>query len=262
MSTSATEYAVCPWPIDEGCMPPEWATMDPALKDRSIALASASLHRLTGFRVGGCPVTVRPCKSACRGQTPSYWSLHGATSWWPQNWGGVWINGCGCTTDCSCEALCEVVLPAPVGEVLTVKVGGIAVDPADYRVDQNRLLWTGISDCPWPACQNMAAADDQPNTFSITYLNSYPVDGMGAYAAGVLAAEFAKACTTGKCRLPATVTAVSRQGISYDITAGTFPNGTTGIREIDAYIGLWNPEALRQQTKVWSPDVHPPRVTR
>lgn len=261
MTTSASEYAVCPWPIDETCLPPEWESIDEELRDRSIALASATLYRLTGYRVGGCPITVRPCKKACRGRTPSYWSLHGTAAWWPQNWGGVWINGCGCTTDCSCTTLCEVSLPAPVGTVSEVKVDGNVVDPTDYRVDQNRLVWTGDGECAWPACQDMAATDG-PGTFRVTYLNSYPVDKMGAYAAGVLASEFAKACTGTKCRLPATVTAVSRQGISYDVTAGTFPNGTTGIREIDAYIGLWNPDALRQQTRVWSPDVHPPRVTR
>lgn len=256
-------YNVCPWPIDETCLPPEWATLEPDLQDRSIALASATLSRLTGYRVGGCPLTVRPCKQACRGNSPAYWNLYRAgdwRGWWPQNWGGVWINGCGCATDCSCTALCEVDLPGPVGEVYTVKVDGVEV--TDYRLDGNRLVYTGTDDCPWPACQDMAAADTEPNTFSVTYLNSWPVDGMGAYVAGVLAAEFAAACTGSKCRLPATVTAVSRQGITYDVSAGTFPNGTTGIREVDAYIGLWNPDGLRQTSQVWSPDLNPPRVPR
>lgn len=258
-------YDVCSWPIDEGCLDESWEDLDDDLKERSVALASATLHRLTGYQVGGCPVTVRPCKQSCRGVSMSYWMLRESptfTGWWPQNWSGVWINGCGCTTDCSCSTVCEVTLPGPVGEVIEVKVDGDVADPGNYRLDANRLVWTGGGDCPWPACQDMAAADTEADTFAVTYLNSYPVDSMGAYAAGLLAAEFAKACSGGKCRLPATVTSVSRQGITYEVAAGTFPNGTTGIREIDAYIGLWNPGHLRQQTRVWSPDVRGPRVPR
>jgi hypothetical protein len=72
--------------------------------------------------------------------------------------------------------------------------------------------------------------------------------------------EFAKACTGGKCRLPANVTSVSRQGVAYEIAAGTFPEGTTGIREVDAWIGLWNPEGRRQSTQVWWPGKKTPRV--
>ena len=33
----------------------------PEVQDRAPGLASATLRRLTGYRVGGCPITVRPC---------------------------------------------------------------------------------------------------------------------------------------------------------------------------------------------------------
>ena len=49
------------------------------------------------------------------------------------------------------------------------------------------------------------------------------------------------------------MTTVTRQGVSYDIAAGSFPNGMTGIREVDAYIALWNPNGLRQPVAVWYP---------
>ena len=96
----------------------------------------------------------------------------------------------------------------------------------------------------------------------MTYLNSYPVDSLGAYAVGVLAMEFAKACIGGKCRLPATVTAITRQGVSFEIASGTFPSGFTGIREVDTYISMWNPQGLRQRASVWTPDASSPRVVR
>lgn len=258
----AFTYDTCPWPVDEACLPAEWEAMDTDLKDRSIALASATLHRLTGYRVGGCPITVRPCKPGCAGTALSaYTWAAGGHGMWPMNFAGTWVNSCGCHTDCSCTTLCEIRLPEPVGDIVEVKLDGAVVPAADYRADRNSLVWTGAGDCPWPACQDLAA-DDGPGTFRVTYFNSYPVDGLGAYAAGVLAAEFAKACSGGRCRLPATVTTVSRQGVTYDVNAGTFPDGTTGIREVDAYIGMWNPDHLRQQTRVWSPDLRNPRVTR
>jgi hypothetical protein len=257
----------CPWPVDEGCLT-GWDDLDDDLKDRSVALASETLRRLTGYRVGGCPVTVRPCKKGCVDLlvTPSYYdmlSYGGGVSFWPHiNADGLWVNSCGCQTDCGCSALCEIRLPAPVGRVDAVKIDGDTLDADQYRVDGDRLVYLGGGDCVFPACQDMELADSEPGTFSVTYLNAFPVDTIGAYAAGILANEFAKACTTGKCRLPSTVTSIARQGVSMDVVTGSFPNGFTGIREVDAFIGLWNPDALRQSPQVWSPDLRSPRVVR
>jgi hypothetical protein len=219
------------------------------------------LERLTGYRVGGCPVTVRPCKASCTDGTASYYSF-GPNAWMTPHIGlsGTWINSCGCQTDCSCETLCEVELPAPVGEIHAVKLDGAVVNPDNYRLDGNRLVWVGVDECPWPVCQDMTAADDKPNTFSVTYLNSYPVDALGAYAVGILAMEYAKACTGGKCSLPTGVTSVVRQGVSYNIASGAFPNGLTGLREVDAYLALWNPGRVREATQVWFPGKRSPRV--
>jgi hypothetical protein len=259
-------YHDCLWPVDTGCLDTTWWDgLTPEVRERSTAYASTTLRRLTGYRVGGCPVTVRPCKASCvDAMVPAYYSVYGQP-WSPGiNVQGAWINSCGCTTDCSCTELCEVVLPGPVGDVSQVKLNGGIMVADQYRVDGNRLVWVGDqSGCPWPACQDLAAADTEPNTFSVTYLNSYPVDGLGAYAAGVLAGEFAKACIgSNKCRLPASVTSISRAGVTYEIAAGAFPGGVTGIREVDSYIAIWNPEVLRQQSTVWSPDLRFPRVTR
>ena len=258
----------CLWPIDPACLEDSWDALDSAVQQRALTLASATLNRLTGYRVGGCPVTVRPCKQGCAGaaQRPAYWDMQGvyghSGGFWPHIEGGVWVNSCGCQTDCSCTALCEVTLPAPVGRVDAVQVGTALVPDTDYRVDGNRLVWTGDTECPWPVCQDLAAPVGADDTFAVTYLNSYPVDTLGAYAAGIMAMEYAKACTGGKCRLPTGVTAVARQGVAFDITSGAFPGGLTGIREVDAYLALWNPEPIRQAPQVWSPDLHPPRVVR
>ena len=259
--TTIPDYTGCPWPIDPGCLGDDWDLLDPVVQDRSLAFAGATLRRLTGYQVGGCPVTVRPCTQRCYDAWVPYWGVGYTRGFTPGiNSTGDWVNACGCRTDCSCTTLCEVVLPEPVGEVIEVLVDGATVDPADYRVDRNRLVWTGTGDCPWPVCQDMTVASDQPGAFAVTYLNSYPVDGLGAYAAGVLANEFAKACAGNKCRLPASVTSVSRGGVAYEVVAGSFPGGVTGIREVDAYIALWNPNALQRPATVWTPTMRNPRV--
>jgi hypothetical protein len=259
-------YDGCEWPVDPACFDDEWEELDSTVKARASSLASSTLHRLTGYRVGGCPLTVRPCKKGCAESWPSYYdryALSGSVgAFWPRNWGGVWINSCGCSTECSCEALCEVALPAPVGEVYEVSLDGVVLPVTDYRVDGSTLVWTGQGDCPWPTCQDLAAPVGDPNTFGITYLNSYPVDQLGAYACAVLAMEYAQACIGNACRLPDGITAVTRQGVAFEITTGAFPNGMTGIREVDSYIALWNPEGIRQAPSVWSPDVPRARVVR
>jgi len=259
-------YDGCEWPVDPACFDEEWEALDPPVKARSTALAAASLRRLTGYRVGGCPLTVRPCKKGCAGSWPSYYDRYAqsgsSTGYWPQNWSGVWTNSCGCSTECSCTVLCEVVLPAPVGEVYEVTLDGAVVNPDNYRLDGNRLVWVGVDECPWPACQDMAAPLTAPGTFSVTYLNSYPVDQLGAYACAVLAMEYAQACLGNSCRLPDGIRAVVRQGVSFEVTTGAFPDGMTGIREVDSYIAIWNPDGLRQAPSVWSPDTPRARVVR
>lgn len=104
------------WPVDTACVP-DWDAWevepdpeaDPpvegvpvytdAEKGRAVSLAGQTLRALTGYRVGGCPVTVRPCRAGCSEQT---WRTYpavgysGSTPWYPVSLGGRWLNiGCG-----------------------------------------------------------------------------------------------------------------------------------------------------------------------
>jgi hypothetical protein len=263
---STPGYAGCEWPLDPVCFDEDWEALSPETKARAASLSSATLRRLTGYRVGGCPITVRPCKRSCASGSrwPSYYALTGqyGLSWYPVNMGGVWVNSCGCDYDCSCAALCEIELPGPVGQVYEVYLDGVEVPATDYRVDGTRLLWVGAGDCPWPACQDMTLDEHQPGTFAVTYLNSYPADQSAAYVNAMLAMEFAHACTGSTCRLPPGVTQVIRQGITFTLPTGAFPDGLTGLREVDAWLAIWNPDHIRQAPSVWSPDIRPPRVVR
>ena len=165
MSTPTTEYGMCPWPVDPACLTDEWEALPPDVQERGLMLASATLHRLTGYRVGGCPITVRPCKPSCASQSlPSYYMMRRNAWMMPHlDTAGMWINSCGCEVkDCACTEICEIVLPEPVGQIIEVSIDGIIVDFEDYRVDGANLVWTGDASCPWPTCQDMAAPLTEP----------------------------------------------------------------------------------------------------
>lgn len=250
-------YHGCEWPVDDTCFGETWDLMDIDVRDRSLAMASMTLRRLTGYRVGGCPITVRPCNTNGPCAMIPYWDGSGG-SWSPaMTTSGAWINSCGCAGSCGCSTACEIILPGPVGEVYEVKVDGVVVPETDYQIQSgNILVYTGAGECKWPATQDLSKPDTQAGTFSVKYLNGFPVDGTGAYAAAVLAMEFAKACTgKGKCELPSTVTSVVRNGVSFQVVSGMFPDGRTGIRSVDAYIAIWNPRGLQREASVWTPDL-------
>lgn len=241
-----------PWGIDSTCCD-SWSDLDAGLKDRSEELAWSTLRALSGGRIGNCPTTLRPCLGRPCSLCQSWWSAH-------YRWvlagmrRGEWIN-CLCGGPaCSCTALCEIVLPGPVAALLDVDLSGGSLPLTDFRVDNgNRIVRTDGS-C-WPSCQDMTAPIGAPNTLSITYVPGILPSAAALWAAGTLACEFSKACTGGKCRLPTGATAIARQGVSFAVSTTMFPNGLTGIREVDAYLTSVNPHALKSPSTVWSPDV-------
>lgn len=260
----------CVLPADFTCCETEWDTYTPAQQDLALLMAQETLRMLTAYRVGNCPVTLRPCRKGCPAlptwltfpvQVGSAAPVSGAGG--PFILNGQWYNfGCGCSADdCDCSTVCEVVLPGEVASIDSVMVDGATLDPSAYRVDNsNRLV--RIDGACWPLCQNMTAGTDQPDTFAVTYTPGVALDAWGKTALGTLACEYARAaCGNRKCRLPANVTQVTRQGVTLDLTQNPFPGGLTGIREVDTYVRRYNPYALTAPSVVWSPDVRRGRVT-
>lgn len=257
------------WPIDlRGCgpaAPAEWAEALPHVRARAELLATSTLRMLTGYRVGGCPVTVRPCRTPQRLPRPlpvvaGSPRTTGGVPWAPYLVDGSFVNiGCGCAGSCGCSARWQVRLPdaTRVDEVL---VDGAVLSPDAYRLDPGGLL-VRTDGMPWPDQQHVELPDTEPGTWSVTYLPASPVDAAGAHAAGVLALEFLKACAGVACALPDTVTQVQRQGVTFTIEPGAFPGGMTGIKDVDAYISRWNPSGVMtpSRSRVTSPDYREPR---
>lgn len=248
------------WPVDTSCVD-GWDDYDAGARARAVALAGQTLRVLTLFQVGGCPVVVRPASQGCRDRT---WRTYpvtgpGALPWAPVSVGGSWLNiGCGHTGGCGCLGAREVRLYGPASTVSEVKVDGVVLDPSAYRLDPGGLL-VRLDAGTWPLCQDLALPDTEEGTWSVTYIPGAPVDGLGAYAAGVLAGEFVKACSGGDCRLPSGVTQIARQGVTLTLTPGSFPGGRTGIKEVDAYLARWNPNGMSSPPAVYSPGIRRPR---
>jgi hypothetical protein len=245
--------ATCvPWDLDSGCCD-EWETLTPTLTERAETLAWSTLKTLTGGQLGSCPVIVRPCLGppcdACRQ--------------WDHSYGDVWVrpfirdgdwHNCICGGPrCSCKPLCEIVMPGPIAALIEVNLDGDELPLADFRIDNGHRIVRTDGEC-WPSCQDMNLSLGEPGTLGITYVPGIVPDDSALWAAGVLACEFAKACSGGKCRLPSSVTSIARQGLTMTMSSSMFEGGMTGIREVDAFLIAVNPNGLKLPPMVWSPD--------
>lgn len=233
----------CTWEPDPACLGPEWAQAQPEDQDRALMLATSSLQMLTNHRVGTCPITIRPCPSTRR--CPCVWNPHLGTD-------GVWRNGCD--HDTTCKPVSEIDIPGPVGYIESFLINGTPVDleTGDWRLDNGHLLvWQGVGPSPVPDYQDLNLPDSAAGTWSITYSKSYPVLADARIAVGYLALEFLRACAPkAKCSLPRGVTSVVRNGVSFTIEAGLFPNGLTGIDQVDQFILKWAPAGSPRRTAV------------
>lgn len=206
--------------------------------DRAELLAANTLRMLTLYRVGGNPVTVIPER-----RQRVWGRLDALGRFYPNFLPDLHYRG---------DMHHAIQLPMPVGRVDKVTIRGEELTPLAYRVEDGQYL-VRLDGEAWPV-----GSDD----FTVTYLNAYEVDGLGEFVGGVLAEEFLQAVTGGKkCRLPSNVTNVTRQGVSYELASGMFPEGTTGINEVDTYIMQWNPHGLRTRPGVYSPDLPKARQT-
>jgi hypothetical protein len=246
----------CAWEPDPACLGDAWSNIDEDVQQRALILATSSLQALTNNRVGTCPITIRPCPQEPPCGCRRGWNPHIGAD-------GLWYNAC-------CERvyapLSEVDIPGPVGYIDSMLINGSPVElwNGDWRLDNGHLLvWQGEGDSPIPAGQDLNKPDSENGTWSITYSKSYPVLADARWAMTYLAIEFAKACAPkGKCALPRGVTNVVRNGVSFTIEVGLFPNGLTGIELVDAWILKWNPiGSPTQSAQVFDPAKPKPRIT-
>jgi len=250
------------------CISVDWAcfgtsdeinAIDLDAKARAESFSQMAIQVLTGFQVGRCPVTVRPCVAKCAESSSGF----SAGPWMtPYVHEGKWYNSCGCKrNDCSCAELTVVRLAAKVGEVTDVRVGGVVLSPSvDYRVDNSNEL-VRIGGPEWPSCQDMAAGPNDPGTMFVSYVPGAMLDSMGQYVAGLLAKEYLNACADEECHLPSSIISLARQGVTMEFGKDVFPNGLTGIDSVDLWVRSWNPYSVKSPSTIFSPDRHGHRST-
>lgn len=242
------------------CSPCDDYAFPAGLLTETLEMASDVLFELSGRRFPGvCTTTVRPC-------TRRAFEEYGPATPGFQFFSPHVIVGCGCQrrARCGCGDPDAITLGGyPIIAITTVKVDGVALDAARYRVDDYRWL-VRLADADgtnpgWPCCQDLSLADTEDDTFSVTFTYGSAPPAMGVRAAARLACELAMACEpefAGKCLLSQRVQQVTRQGVTVVLDRlDAIQEDFTGIPEVDLFLRTYNPAKLRRRAQVISPDI-------
>lgn len=250
------EPIVCvSWPAGSG------AITGHALESATLALWSAS-----GRVFGLCERVIRPCRRDCAGELGGWYQWTPGEASWPApalirgNWYNIACRAC--SGSCSCVGLEEALLPSPVYDVVQVKLNGETLSATGvYRVDDGIKL-TRIDGGLWPTCQDMAASDDQSDTWSVTVRVGIEVPTLGRQAVGELAREIASACLGTECRLPPGVQQLVRQGVTIDFGDANMNDISERLYFCGMFINSVNPQRLQEaQPEVFFIDGDPWRET-
>lgn len=221
--------------------------------------ASEILYYATGRRyAAGCSVTgVRPCTDDCRCSHQVLSRGHIVED--PREIADCWTASC-------CD-VSEIRLAGyPIRRITEVMIDGVALpdDGTEWRLDGARYL-VRLADADgvprsWPGCQDRSLPSDAVGAFSVSYEYGADPPFSGRFAALQLAYQLWASCPNGNgdCQLPANVTQVTRQGLSYDLNlvANLISEGKTGVVAIDAFLAVFGNKALPPAgSLVWSPDV-------
>lgn len=230
-------------------------TTDPEAFDPFISSASQLLFTLSGRQFYGLSLKTGmrpPCRPGCgcggqvlsRGHiVPPRSSLSG---WW-----GL------------CSGPCEpdrVLLSGyPVNEVTQVKIDGVIVDPAEYRLERNRWL-VRLGGEAWPRHNDFGLADTEEGTWSVSYTFGQAPPLPGQDAATELACDLYKNCTGGECVTPRNAVRKTRAGVTIEMSALRRDPKTgawqTGLRAVDHFLNAYNPAGMVRRPKVQSPASH------
>ncbi|APD19246.1 head-tail adaptor [Mycobacterium phage Taptic] len=243
------------WPVDRTCFPPLPELSDPptdaelaaraaaqVTQDNAAQCASTIMWALSGRQYGLEELTARPCPDIVLGI--DMWLPYVTTLEY-----GTWVSSpCGCMGQCTVSGPRVVHLPGPVAEVVSVTIDGVSLDESEWQLEGDALYRTeGV----WPR-QNLGAPLGEDGTWCVVYLRGVPVPAGVDVMTGALAKELLAACNDEECRIPRTVTGMSRRGVSYDFDPSKLiAAGKTGLQEIDMWLASVNPNRLMAPPEVF-----------
>lgn len=213
--------------------------------ERATLVATEVVWALSGRRYGpGCPVTLRPClRSVC------------APAWlrYPLQYPSVM----------PCDRITHLLdlgayLAAPVYDVVSVTVAGVAFGETEWRVEDHRFLRRLDGD-PWPRRQDLDLPASEPDTWEVVVRPGLAIPASGITAVEALGCEVLLALRNaddGRCKLPRKARSAVRQSVTVDLIdpAEFLSEGRTGIDEVDRFIMVENPEGLTSPSTVINVD--------
>lgn len=134
----------------------------------------------------------------------------------------------------------------PVIEIHEVRNrAGELIDKNNYYLVDNSTI-QATQGVPWTPCD-----------VEVTYTYGSQAPTLGRMAARHMAIEFCKLWTGDDCDLPARVTSVTRQGISYTVLDNQdfIDDLRTGIYTVDLFLKSVNPDKARARARVFTPDM-------
>jgi hypothetical protein len=238
-----------------------------AVSGYALQAASEIIYYATAQRFDTCQTTLRMCRRTCYGSYFPY-------GWWEYGYGGprpALINGqwynivCGaCGDGCSCSIVSEVMLPGPIQEIVQVTVDGVVLEEGvDYRLDDYRKL-VRLGGNQWPICNDLNLGITEVGTWSVTFIGGEPLPALGKLAVGELFCDILADLTGGDCKVPYTVTQLTRQGVTltFETIQEALKEGFQGLKYTDKFIATYNPDHIRARPYMIDMDGNEPgRVT-
>jgi len=223
--------------------------------ERLLLQASEILWALSGRRWlgGGCTetATLRAYPpQAGRGTWPydASWGSCGCASY------GTWLETgwyapvAGLYPGVDHVAPVAIKLPRDqVTAIVSITEAGVVMDTDDYRLTS--AGWLERLNGPWRLCGDV--------TDVVYSFGSPPPEG-GVQAAVALAVQMMlDLIGDARCRLPARVTSLTRQGVSMTMLdpMDFLPNGKTGLYAVDLWLATVNPHNRPQRGTMFSLDV-------
>lgn len=225
---------------------------DPEVLQRWIDAAQEIVYLLSGSMYSGvCTATWRP-QLICTQVHPGW----GGYPTQPLLLEGNWYNAgpCGCGGS-------PLHIPFDYPRSVTkVMIDGAEIPATDYRLDTVLGKLYLVSGRSWPHRQDMALADTEPGTFSITLTYGLAPPAALVQAAIDYAVELGRGCSGLACRLPARAVSIVKQGVAIDLSLSLelLNAGKTGIISVDTALATFNPTSARAPARFYSPDLPVP----